>query len=99
MARTRWRTMPALLLALILGATLMACGSVDAGGPATSGFVSEVVPNQIAVNAEPRGTLRWEKQAYEGLAGDVTFVVGNPSTVAHNFVLEGNGIKAASKTI
>lgn len=99
MARTLRRSLPAMLPALLLSVALIACGAVDAGGPATSGFLSEVLPNQIAVNAEPRGTLRWEKQAYEGLAGDVTFVVGNPSTAAHNFVIEGNGIKAASKTI
>ena len=99
MARTLWRTLPALLLAFILGMALVGCGAVDAGGPATSGFLGEVVPNQIAVSADPRGTLRWERQAYEGLAGDVTFVVNNPSTVAHNFVIEGNGVKAASKSI
>ena len=99
MARTRLCGMPAILLVLLLGLALGACGAVDAGGPATSGFLDEVVPNQIEVNADPKGRLRWEREAYDGVAGDVTFVVKNPSTVAHNFVIEGNGVKAASKTI
>jgi plastocyanin len=99
MARTWWTYLTAFGLAVVLGATLVGCANVDAGGPATGGFSDEIVANQIQVNADPKGTLRWERQTYEGTAGDVTFVVKNPSSVAHNFVIEGNGLKVVSKTI
>ena len=99
MRRARWRGVAAMVPAMILALMVIGCGAVDAGGPATGGFSDTIVANKIAVNADPRGTLRWERPEYEGKAGDVTFVVGNPSTVSHNFVLEGNGIKVASRTI
>jgi uncharacterized cupredoxin-like copper-binding protein len=99
MVRAWGRWSLALILTVMLAGTLAACGSLDSGGPATGGFLDEIVPNQIEVNADPRGTLRWERAAYTGTAGDVTFVVKNPSSVAHNFVLEGNGMKVSSKTI
>ncbi|MFN8512188.1 MAG: plastocyanin/azurin family copper-binding protein [Thermomicrobiales bacterium] len=99
MTRAWWNRISSLVLAVLLGAALVACGNMDSGGPATGGFSDEVLPNQIAVSADPKGTLRWELQAYEGKAGDVTFVVKNPSTIAHNFVLEGDGVKVSSKTI
>jgi plastocyanin len=95
-----WRQrIPALVLAIVLGAALAGCANMDAGGPATGGFSDEILSNQIAVSTDPKGTLRWEQQSYEGTAGDVTFVVSNPSTIGHNFVIEGNGLKVASKTI
>lgn len=95
-----WRRISVVALAiLLLGGSVAGCGNVDAGGPASGGFLDEVLPNRIPVSADPKGALRWEQSSYEGAAGDVTFVVTNPSTIAHNFVLEGNGVKAASKTI
>lgn len=99
MTRAWWQHIAALIMVAVLGTALVGCANVDAGGPATGGFSDEIVPNQIAVSTDPKNTLRWERQAYEGTAGDVTFVVKNPSTIAHNFVLEGNGIKVASKVI
>jgi uncharacterized cupredoxin-like copper-binding protein len=88
-----------LVLAVMLAVALVSCANMDAGAPATGGFSDEILPNQIAVSTDPKGTLRWEQQSYEGMAGDVTFVVSNPSTIGHNFVIEGNGLKVASKTI
>jgi uncharacterized cupredoxin-like copper-binding protein len=98
-SRTWWQRIPALVLAVVLGAALVGCANMDTGGPATGGFSDEIVANQIEVSADPKGTLHWEREAYAGTAGDVTFVVKNPSTIAHNFVIEGNGVKVASKTI
>lgn len=94
-----WRKGMAALLALGLGAALAGCAGADAGPPASGGFSDEVTANRIAVSADPQGTLRWERAAYAGTAGDATFVVQNPSPTAHNFVLEGPGLKVASKTI
>lgn len=98
MLRAWWSGLAMLLAAALSGAALVACGAADGGGPATSGFSNEILANTLAVSADPRGTLRWERATYEGAAGDVTFVVRNPSTAAHNFGIEGNGIKALSKT-
>jgi uncharacterized cupredoxin-like copper-binding protein len=88
-----------LVVVVLLGAALNACGAVDSGAPASGGFTDETLANTVAVNADPKGTLHWERSAYEGTAGDVTFVVQNGSGLAHNFGIEGNGVKAVSKTI
>ncbi len=95
-----WRSnLWTLCVVVIIGSMVAACGAVTSGGPAGTGFSDEVLANTVAVNAEPKGTLRWERDSYEGKAGDVTFVVQNPSAIAHNFGIEGNGVKAISKTI
>ena len=99
MLRTWSSRLSMLLVAALIAAVLGACGAVDSGAPASGGFTDEVLPNTIAVNADPKGTLRWERSDYAGTAGDLTFVVQNASGLAHNFGIEGNGVKAISKTL
>lgn len=88
-----------LLLALSLA--VVACGATrgsqaGAGGEGGGGFVSEQVAQKVEVVADPDGLLRWTQERYEALAGDVTFVVQNPSPSQHNFVVEGSGVNAKS---
>ena len=91
---------PALLLTpVVLGLTI-ACGAAESGsgaGGGNTGFSTEVFPNQVQVVADPKGGLRWDRSEYAAQAGNVTFVVTNTSPITHNFVIEGNGVKATSK--
>lgn len=95
MRSTLWRrgVFPALLIAL--GGALAACRGGGGGGG--MGFSAEVVAQQIQVAADPTGALRWDKATYEATAGDITFVFGNGSPLAHQFTLTGNGVNYRSK--
>ncbi len=81
---------------IALGVALVACG----GAGATDGgqFSSEAVAQRVAVAADPSGAPRWDRATYEATAGDITFVVANPSSTTHQFTLEGNGVTYRSKT-
>ena len=81
---------------IALGVALVACG----GASATDGdqFSDEVVAQRVAVAADRTGALRWDRATYEATAGDITFVVSNPSPMPHQFTLEGNGVSYRSKT-
>ncbi len=79
-----------------LGIALVACGGA---GTADGGqFSGEVVAQRVAVTADPSGVPRWDRATYEATAGDITFVVGNPSPTTHQFTLAGNGVTYRSKT-
>lgn len=90
------RFVPALLIAAALALGGGAC-TFGPGGTTAYGFSDEVAATKVAVDADPRGALRWDKQTYETTAGDVTFVVRNTSQAAHNFGVQGNGVNAISK--
>lgn len=88
------------MLALVLACALMlgGCGGSATPTSATASFSSATYDQQIAVAADPKGGLRWDKQGYEAKAGPVTFVVRNDSALRHNFVIEGNGLSVVSPT-
>ena len=79
-----------------LGVALAACGGAGDGG--SGQFSGEVVAQRVAVAADPTGALRWDRATYEATAGDITFVVSNPSSMPHQFTLAGNGVTYRSKT-
>lgn len=92
---------PALVLIGLVGGLLLGCGaeqvdSSSAGG-GTTGFSTAVFDNRVDVAADPKGGLRWDQPTYRARAGDVTFVVSNTSPIAHNFVIQGNGVNATSR--
>ncbi len=89
-----WRGLLSICVAMMALVALVACG--DASG---NQFSSDVVAQQVAVAADPSGALRWDKQEYTAQAGDVTFVVKNPSQVTHQFSVEGNGVNYKSPNI
>jgi plastocyanin len=62
-------------------------------------FLAETVPQQITVVADRRGSLRWDQTSYSAEAGDVSFVVQNPSPVPHQFGVEGQGLRYESGLI
>jgi uncharacterized cupredoxin-like copper-binding protein len=74
---------------------LAACGSTTAGASGTNGgFTSELVAQRVEVAAARDGALKWDRTMYQAKAGDVTFVVKNPSPIQHRFGVEGNGLNA-----
>jgi uncharacterized cupredoxin-like copper-binding protein len=92
---------------LALGAAaLAACGNTatattgsvsgGAGGEVPNGtyggskFSSAVTAQKVDV-AAVANALKWDKAQYTATAGDVTFVVKNPTTTSHQFGVEGNG--------
>lgn len=85
------RIIPALALLLALGVALAACGEQPAGG-----FVEGEAAQKVEVEADPNGLLKWTRAEYRATAGDVSFVVKNPSPSRHNFVVKGNGVNATS---
>ncbi len=87
------RVGPALAGLAALVVLLAGCG----GGPAADiGFSSEPAAQQLEVAATDKVT--WAPNRLEADAGDVTFVVRNPTSLPHNFVVEGHGVKAVSRT-
>lgn len=80
-----------------LAVLLAACGTGDNSG--SNAFSTEIAPQQVVVTADPSGALRWDRTTYEATAGDITFIVKNPSPTAHQFSLEGNGISYKSPNI
>jgi uncharacterized cupredoxin-like copper-binding protein len=82
------RGLPGVLLSVAVAVALVACGSGGTGGDE---FSTEVVLQQVEVGANPSGALAWDRAEYRVQAGDVTFVVKNPSPLAHQFAVEGNG--------
>ena len=79
---------------------LAGCGTGTAGaGGAAGGFATVQVAQRVEVVAAADGALKWDRVAYAAKAGDVTFVVKNPSPLPHRFAVEGNGVSAHSKDL
>ena len=91
------RTLGTLALLLVVGVALVACGQpASAGGPA-GGFTDAPAAQTVAVRVDPSGRLAWEKAEYTATAGDITFVVSSAAGLAHNFTIDGPGVKAQSQ--
>jgi plastocyanin len=97
MASTFRRFMLMLGVIAGFGVALVACGGDT--DPGAGGFSTAVAAQQVTVVADPSGALRWDKTSYEATAGDITFVVQNPSPVVHQFSIEGNGVSHKSPNI
>ena len=86
-----------LALALVVGVILAGCGSTSTPNtPGAQTFSSDVVAQTVAISADASGAPKWDKAAYEAQAGDVTFVVSNPSPMGHQFTLKGTGVSYSS---
>ncbi|HET8626808.1 MAG TPA: plastocyanin/azurin family copper-binding protein [Thermomicrobiales bacterium] len=81
-------------LALVGALALLAACGAQGGAPEGAGFSHEVTAQQFTVTAT--GSLTWDPNHLTSQAGEVTFVVKNPTTLVHNFVLQGNGVNATS---
>ncbi len=62
-------------------------------------FSTEAVAQKVNVLTDATGQFKWDKSEYSATAGDVTFVVKNPSAIEHEFSVDGNGINYTSPTL
>jgi plastocyanin len=56
-------------------------------------------PTALTLEADPSGATRFNKTALEASAGTVTITMTNPSPVAHNVALKGNGVNEQGATV
>ena len=54
---------------------------------------------ELKIAADPSGQLKFDKDALEAKAGEVTIVMDNPSTVPHAVGIEGNGVDEDGETV
>lgn len=62
-------------------------------------FATDQAAQKVSVSADATGQFKWDKTEYTATAGDVTFVVKNPSTLDHEFSIDGNGINYTGPTL
>ena len=90
------RTLGSLALFLVVGVAVVACGQPAGAGGAAGGFSDAPAAQTVAIRVDPSGRLAWEKTEYTATAGDITFLVSSPAGLAHNFTIDGPGVKAQS---
>jgi plastocyanin len=56
-------------------------------------------PTALTLSADPSGATRFDKTSLSANAGQVTITMTNPSPVAHNVALRGNGIDEKGKVV
>jgi plastocyanin len=56
-------------------------------------------PTALTLAADPSGTTRYDKTSLTANAGQVTITMSNPSPVAHNVALRGNGVNEKGKVV
>jgi uncharacterized cupredoxin-like copper-binding protein len=66
------------------------------GAPSSSGGGGG---QQLSLQADPSGNLRFDKKTLSAKAGKVTIVMKNPSPLSHNVSIEGNGANQMGQTV
>lgn len=87
------------LCALVLGACAGTGSGADAVQPTVpvQRFSTAVADQQFRVKAEP--AIRWSPSELQATAGDITFIVSNPTALNHDFAIQGNGVNARSAVL
>lgn len=62
-------------------------------------FATDQVAQKVNITTDASGQFKWDKTTFTATAGDVTFVVKNPSAMEHEFSVDGNGINYTSPTL
>ena len=96
----------------VLALALVACGggsddSNATASPATTTTPSTTEPATAAsgggttlqLEADPSGALMFDKSTLEAPAGEVTIEMTNPSSVAHDISIEGNGVDVTGEVV
>ena len=97
------RPMPApfktLLAVLIIACAgfLAACGDDESDSGSDGGGGSDA--GGLTVTAAEGGDLTWEPTELTAPAGEVTVTLDNPSPVAHDIEIEGNGVEEKSELV
>jgi plastocyanin len=68
-------------------------------GEAAQPAAEEGGGNTLRLDADPGGELSFDKESLQARAGEVTLVMGNPSSLQHNVSIEGGGIDEEGETV
>lgn len=97
-----------LLAVLVAALAFVACGSDDDDDTAAETTPAETTEaggggggggEALTVTADPDGNLSWEPTELTAPAGPVTIELDNPSPVAHDVAIEGNGVEEKSDLV
>jgi plastocyanin len=98
-----------LLAVLVAALAFVACGSDDDDDTAAETTPAETTEaggggggsggEALTVTADPDGNLSWEPTELTAPAGPVTIELDNPSPVAHDVAVEGNGVEEKSDLV
>lgn len=100
-----------LLAVLVAALAFVACGSDDDDDTAAETTPAETTEAgggggggggggaPLTVTADPDGNLSWEPTELTAPAGPVTIELDNPSPVAHDVEIEGNGVEEKSDLV
>ena len=69
-------------------------GTSSESPPPASGEATE-----LKVDADPSGSLAFEKTSLKAKAGEVTITMGNPSSLPHGVGIRGNGVDSAGEVV
>jgi plastocyanin len=97
-----------LLAVLVAALAFVACGSDDDDDTAAETTPAETTEaggggggggEALTITADPDGNLSWEPTELTAPAGPVTIELDNPSPVAHDVEIEGNGVEEKSDLV
>ena len=93
-----FKTLLAVLVIACAG-FLAACGDddEDSGGSSSGGGGGDT--GGLTVTADEGGDLSWDPTELTAPAGEVTVTLDNPSPVAHDIEIEGNGVEEKSELV
>src|SRR3712207_6685471 len=97
----RMKTLFAVLVLAFAG-LLVACGSDDSSDSSSSGSSSsssDSSSGDLTVTAEESGAPAWDPTDLTAKAGKVTITLDNPSPVAHDIEIEGQGVEERSDLV
>jgi len=95
------RALPLLLALCVSTLALAACGgggSSSSTTPSTGGGGGGG-GETVKISADPSGAFAYEQTDVSAKAGSVTIDFNNPSSIAHDVTIEGNGVNAATDII
>ena len=89
---------------LALATVASGCGGDDDGENEQAAAPATEEPaagggETLQLAADASGAFRFNKKTLEAGAGDVTLVMDNPSPIAHNVSVRGDGIDEEGKTV
>ena len=93
-----FKTLLAVLVIACAG-FLAACGDddEDSGGSSSGGGGGDT--GGLTVTADESGDLSWDPTELTASAGEVTVTLDNPSPVAHDIEIEGDGVEEKSDLV
>jgi plastocyanin len=77
----------------VAAVAIAGCGGGGGGGEDGSTTAAPAgAAQQLSLQADPSGKLRFDKKTLQATSGKVTIVMSNPASVSHDVSIEGGGI-------